>query len=131
MEIVRILCKRRINRSALRHVVFISSIYSLRGVRGYTPYTTSKGALDSYMQSLAHELAPDVRVNSVLPGAIPTPIAARAFDDPNWVATEEPRYPLGFGNVEDIAQTVAFLLSDGARWITGQKIVVDGGRTVN
>jgi len=131
IEIVRLLCSKKVNQGALKDVVLISSIYSIRGVKGYVPYATSKGALDSFMQCLALELAPDVRVNSVLPGAIPTPIAARAFEDPNWVAAEEPKYPFGFGKVDDIAQTVCFLLSEGARWITGQKIIVDGGRTIN
>jgi NAD(P)-dependent dehydrogenase (short-subunit alcohol dehydrogenase family) len=131
MEIVRVLCKKKINNVALTNIVFVSSIYSIRGAKGYTPYATSKGALDAFMQSLSLELASRVRVNSVLPGAIPTPIAARAFDDPTWVATEAPKYPLGFGGPDDVAAAIEFLLSEGARWITGQKIVVDGGRTVN
>jgi NAD(P)-dependent dehydrogenase (short-subunit alcohol dehydrogenase family) len=130
MEIVRLLLTKKVNQSTLTNIVFISSIYSVRGAKGHSLYAAAKGALDSYMLSLAAELAPQVRVNSVLPGAIRTRMSAAAFRDPAFVARLEGDYLLGIGEVDDIAKAVRFLISADARWITGQKIIVDGGRTV-
>jgi NAD(P)-dependent dehydrogenase (short-subunit alcohol dehydrogenase family) len=76
--------------------------------------------------SLAVELAPAVRVNSILPGIIETEMTRQYFESPNFLGF----YPLGFGRPEDIADAVEFLTSDRARWITGHELVVDGGRTV-
>lgn len=94
-------------------------------------YGSSKAALDGLMRGLAVELAPKVRVNSVLPGAILTDMTADILNDEAVVRRMEGAYPLGLGNAEDISNTVKFLLSDDARWITGQQFYVDGGRTVN
>jgi NAD(P)-dependent dehydrogenase (short-subunit alcohol dehydrogenase family) len=83
------------------------------------------------MRSLAVELAPETRVNSVLPGALNTAMAQNAMSDADIVRNFQSDYPLGLGSPDDVASAVRFLLSDEARWITGQEIVVDGGRSVN
>jgi NAD(P)-dependent dehydrogenase (short-subunit alcohol dehydrogenase family) len=83
------------------------------------------------VRALAVELAPDVRVNSVLPGAVRTPMAEAALADPVIAERLRQDYPLGIGQPGDIASAVEFLLSKNANWITGQQFVVDGGRTIN
>jgi NAD(P)-dependent dehydrogenase (short-subunit alcohol dehydrogenase family) len=131
VEIVRLLLAKRINGGNLTGIVFISSIWSRSGARGHTAYCASKAALDGFMRALAVELAPAVRVNSILPGAIRTPLAAQAFDDPAITARLGEDYPLGLGDTADVANAIDFVLSPEARWLTGQQIVLDGGRTVN
>lgn len=130
-EILHLLLKRSINRGQLITALFISSIWSSFGARGHSAYCASKAALDGFMRSLAVELAPAIRVNSVQPGAIRTRMAEDTFADPAIIEGFERDYPLGLGNAEDIANMIEFLLSDKARWITGQQVVVDGGRTIN
>jgi NAD(P)-dependent dehydrogenase (short-subunit alcohol dehydrogenase family) len=130
-EIVNVLLKKRVNNRELRNVVFISSIYSRFGARGHSAYAASKAALDGLMRTLAVELAPSVRVNSILPGAVPTPMAEESFSDPEILDGFRRNYPLGIGAPDNIADAVEFLLSEKARWMTGQEITVDGGRTVN
>jgi NAD(P)-dependent dehydrogenase (short-subunit alcohol dehydrogenase family) len=130
-QIVATLIKKRVNPGQLRQVVFVSSIYSRKGVRGHSLYCGAKAALDGLMRALAVELAPGTRVNSVLPGAVKTPMAESAMGDPAIVARLQQDYPLGIGQPDDVAAVVEFLLSDAARWITGQEFVVDGGRLAN
>jgi NAD(P)-dependent dehydrogenase (short-subunit alcohol dehydrogenase family) len=130
-QIIATLLKKRVNRAALKHIVLISSIWSAYAARGHSLYCASKAALDGMMRALAVELAPDVRVNSVLPGAVRTPMAEAAMSDPDIKAKLQMDYPLGLGDPKDIAEAVQFLMSDAARWITGQQFFVDGGRTVN
>jgi len=130
MEIVRILLQKKINAKALRSVVFLSSIHAIRGVKGNAAYAASKGALDAFMRAMALELAPAVRVNSVAPGGVPTPMSRRDFEDETARTRLEAEYPMGLGEVEDIVNAVEFLLSRRAKWITGQQLVVDGGRTL-
>jgi NAD(P)-dependent dehydrogenase (short-subunit alcohol dehydrogenase family) len=121
-EICRTLVLRNVNGDSLKKIVFVSSVAAMRGVRGYSHYGASKAALDGFMRGLALELAPRVRVNSVLPGAVET-----AKSDPMLLAESQASHPLGLGQPADVAGVVEFLLSDAARWITGQQLVVDGG----
>ncbi|KQP99925.1 short-chain dehydrogenase [Methylobacterium sp. Leaf121] len=83
------------------------------------------------MKALAVELAPGVRVNSVLPGSIRTPMTETIFADPVTAERLVKDYPLGIGLPSDITHAVIFLMSDQARWITGHQMVVDGGRSAN
>lgn len=131
LEISRLLVRRKVNHKALRGVVFVSSTASQFGARGFAVYCASKGALDAYMRALAVELAPDVRVNSVLPGAVRTAMTEHMFGEAELVDRMAAEYPLGLGQESDISSAIEFLLSDNARWITGQQLVVDGGRTIN
>ncbi|MCX6925049.1 MAG: SDR family NAD(P)-dependent oxidoreductase [Verrucomicrobia bacterium] len=131
VEIARLLIRKKINEKHLRGIVFVSSTASQFGARGFNLYCASKGALDAFMRALAVELAPGVRVNSVLPGAVRTVMTEGMFNDPETLKRFQAEYPLGVGQPSDIASAIEFLLSDAARWITGQQLVVDGGRTVN
>lgn len=130
-QIVSVLVKKNANDKQLRNVVFVSSTASKFGAKAFSIYSASKGALDAMMRSLAVELAPQVRVNSVLPGGIGTQMTDRMLADPELKERMEREYPLGLGRAEDVAGLVRFLVSDEARWITGQQFVIDGGRTIN
>ncbi len=131
LEITRLLLRKDVNGKMLRSVVFVSSIASRFGARGFATYCASKAALDGLMKALAVELAPEVRVNSVLPGSVRTPMTETMFADPDTAGRLMRDYPLGVGLPSDITAAVAFLMSDQARWITGHQMVVDGGRSVN
>lgn len=131
VEITSTLTRKKFNDGKLKSVVFISSIASMHGAKGFGAYSASKGALDSFMRVMAIEFAPDIRFNSVLPGAIMTPMTSTMFEDPQLVEKFTREYPLGVGRPQDIFEVVDFLLSDRSRWITGQQFVVDGGRTAN
>jgi len=131
VEIVRLLIRKKVNATNLRGIVFVSSTASNFGARGFNIYCASKGALDAFMRALAVELAPGVRANSVLPGAVWSEMTNAMLNDPNISAKFNADYPLGLGQPSYIASAVEFLLSDAARWITGQQLVVDGGRTAN
>lgn len=129
--ITKVLNNKKGNDKKLRNAVFISSNISNFGAKAHSAYSASKAALDGLMRSLAVELAPNVRVNSILPGGVKTSLTSHIFGDEDLVKKMENTYPLGLGKVSDIASVVDFLLSNNSRWITGQQITVDGGRTIN
>jgi len=131
VEIISTLLKKRINADKLKNIIFISAILSKFGAKGHNLYSATKAALDGLMRSLAIELAPGTRINSILPGGVRTPMSEFAYSDPLILEKVLHDYPLGIGESEDIANMVEFLLSAKARWITGQQFIVDGGRTIN
>ncbi|OKY84639.1 MAG: short-chain dehydrogenase [Bacteroidales bacterium 52_46] len=129
--ITKVLANKKTNKGALESIVFISSNISNFGAKAFAAYSASKSGLDGLMHSLAIELAPKVRVNSVLPGGVRTRMTEHMYADDELIQRMASSYPLGLGTTKDIADTVEFLLSEKSRWITGQQITVDGGRTIN
>jgi NAD(P)-dependent dehydrogenase (short-subunit alcohol dehydrogenase family) len=124
-EIVKVLLGAAHNGKALRNILLISSIYSKLGAKGQSIYCATKGAIDSYVRALAAELSPKVRANSLLPGAVMTPMAEASSAE--YLERCRKAHPLGMGDISDIANYARFILSDEARWLTGQNIVLDGG----
>lgn len=113
-------------------IVNVSSIAGALTHPWMGPYCVSKAGLDMLTRCAADELGEkSIRVNSVLPGVVKTPMAAALSEIP--ISREEylSLMPISrIGEPEDVGRLVAFLLSDDASWITGQLIGVDGGHTI-
>ncbi|MFG3613865.1 SDR family NAD(P)-dependent oxidoreductase [Rummeliibacillus stabekisii] len=110
-------------------VINISSIGGIVGMAGSSPYTAAKGALRSLSKSAAVEYGKDkIRVNSVHPGIIVTPMTAPSMEDAMPYYKMHTQLPY-FGNPEDVAHGVVFLASDESRFMTGAELVIDGGWT--
>lgn len=129
--IMKVLSSKRINKRNLKSAVFVSSNISNRGAKAFGIYGSSKAALDGLMRNLAVELAPQVRVNSVLPGGMVTAMTEELFENETMRNNFEQNYPLGIGTPQKLAPLVEFLISEKSDWITGQQFVVDGGRTID
>lgn len=108
-------------------IIFLGDIYASRPLEGFPVYSASKAAALALMQALAKELGPDIRVNSVSPGAILWPNANNNQD--HQAALLNKTALKRMGSTEDIAKAVLFLSS--AEYITGHNLRVDGGRTLN
>ncbi len=125
--ITQLLASKKVNKDALKSIVMISSVSAIMGTKGYTVYSTVKAGMLGLMKSLAAELSPKVKVNAVMPGGVKTRTTQFLYDANDGVIN--PRYLLGNGTPEDIANAIEFLLSSKSKWITGQGIIVDGGLT--
>ncbi len=111
-------------------IVLLSTVLASSGSPGRSAYAATKGAIEGLIPSLALELAPrKICVNAIAPAFVKTPMyedMAR-FWNPDQLAEVERRHPLGFGEPDDVAGAIAFLLADTGRWITGTVLHVDGG----
>jgi NAD(P)-dependent dehydrogenase (short-subunit alcohol dehydrogenase family) len=121
-----------LTQGLLKAKKIISSISGVKvGLVANSMYSGTKAALSGITKTLALEMAPQqIRVNTLAPGMVRTEMVTGGVSDAvskEALSEDEKLYPLGYGNPEDIASTVSFLMSDAARWITGTDIIIDGG----
>lgn len=124
-----------------RHMVARGSgaIVNLSSLQGHlvlperTIYAASKGGVAQFTKGLANEWAKSgVRVNSISPAFIGTPMVAKVMEDPAWVQLIQSRTPMGrVGTPEEVADLIAYLASSRASYITGADIPIDGGWTAS
>jgi glucose 1-dehydrogenase len=138
------LCARAAARAMLRQgvnpavsraagkIICVSSVHEIIPWAGHANYTASKGGLKLLMQTVAQELAPHrIRVNSIAPGAIQTPINRAAWETPPALQALLTLIPYGrIGQPQDVGQAAVWLASDAADYVHGQTIFVDGGMTL-
>jgi NAD(P)-dependent dehydrogenase (short-subunit alcohol dehydrogenase family) len=115
-------------------IVNISSVHSFQTVNGVAPYCASKGGITSLTRNMAIDYGPTIRVNSIAPGWVLTPLIQSIFDGYDDPAdqrrqVEKRQVMKRIGQPEDIGYAVAFLVSDEASFITGTQLFVDGGLT--
>ena len=110
-------------------IVNVSSIHERAPRAGGVEYDSAKGGLAQLTATLALELAPQrIAVNGIAPGMILTPMNQSALDDPAELRRKEAAIPWGrVGTAEEAAETVMFLLSPRAGYITGATVTIDGG----
>jgi glucose 1-dehydrogenase len=118
--------------SAAGKIVCMSSVHEVIPWGGHVNYAASKGGVMQLMKSMAQELAPKkIRVNSIAPGAIKTPINRSAWETPAAEAELLKLIPENrVGVPEDIARAVVWLASDASDYVTGTTLFVDGGMTL-
>lgn len=132
VELLRLMYKKKVLLKG-SSVVLIASI---GGTHSFMPgngvYGASKAALNSVMKYAAREYASrKVRVNSICPGMVDTPLIHRGTITEEQLAEDAKRYPLGrYGQPEDIANGAIYLLSDASSWLTGHDLVIDGGFSI-
>ena len=115
-------------------IVNLASVMALVGIghqsgRGFDPYPSSKAGVVQFSRNLAIDVAKDkIRVNSICPGNVRTPLIEGLTSDPEIIKQFESKYPLGrLGRPEEVAYAALFLASDESLFVTGTYLVVDGG----
>lgn len=122
--------KKKLNKGA--SIVMMSSIASFFASVAHSLYGASKGALKSFVQGAAIDLAPKrIRVNAIAPAMVNTPLIEFSALTEEQRKANEASYPLKrYGEPSDIAGAAIYLLSDASSWVTGQQFVLDGGITI-
>lgn len=129
-ELTRLLTRKG-NMNYGGSIVVMSSISSINGYKAKTEYCVSKAAVDAFVRCMALELADKrIRINSVMAAEVLTPLALKAKELNQAVGASEFNAPLGPSDPYEVANTIAFLLSDATKTITGTSILIDGGACV-
>jgi glucose 1-dehydrogenase len=113
-------------------IICMSSVHEVIPWAGHVNYAASKGGVMLFMKSLAQEVAPHgIRVNSIAPGAVRTPINVSAWSTPEAYASLMELVPYKrIGEPEDIGRAAVWLASDESDYVTGTTLFVDGGMTL-
>ena len=120
--------KRHLLNTDNPSIVLFSSVAAQKGITYHTQVACSKGAIESLTKTLAAEFAPKIRVNAIAPSLLDTPLADKFLNSELKIKNNIERHPLKkIGEANDISSMVEFLISDNAKWITGQVINIDGG----
>lgn len=110
------------------NIVTVASLNASRPLQGEAPYSAAKAGVVNLTRTVALEYAPAIRANCVSPGLIATALTSVITDDADFTAVAEAGTPLRrIGTAQEVAEVIAFLCSDAARYVTGQELVVDGG----
>lgn len=123
--------QKKLNKGA--SIVFTSSMSGVFcGAVGGSLYGATKSALAGYAKALAIELAPrGIRVNTIHPGMINTPLIHSVSLSQDMLDEDKKNYPLGrYGEPEEVAYAIVYLLSDATKWMTGTQLLIDGGYSV-
>ena len=109
-------------------IVMFSTVAVKIGMPFHSSVSSSKGAIEGLTRSLAAEFAPKIRVNSIAPSILDTPLAEKFLNSETKLENSRNRHPLKeIGSPKDISEIVKFLLEDNSKWMTGQIIPFDGG----
>lgn len=129
IQVSQIVAKGMIARGVPGAIVNVSSQASQRALTNHSVYCSTKGALDMLTKMMALELGPHkIRVNAVNPTVVMTPMGRTNWSDPHKAKVMLDRIPLGkFAEVEDVVDTILFLLSNRSGMTTGCALPVDGG----
>ena len=125
----RLCRKKKLNEGAsIVFTISVGGIYTT--APGNAMYGASKGALQVFMKNVALEMAPKVRCNSVNPGMVNTKLAGRSYSEEDMLKDMQ-TYPLKrYGEPQDVALAIVYLLSDASAWVTGHSLIIDGGKTL-
>jgi NAD(P)-dependent dehydrogenase (short-subunit alcohol dehydrogenase family) len=109
-------------------IILFSTVAVQTGFPFHSKVASSKGAVEGLARALAAEFAPRIRVNCIAPSVTDTPLASSLLSSNEKKKSNANRHPLkSIGTANDIASMAAYLLSENAKWITGQVFSVDGG----
>ena len=132
-EMVRLFAKKGAYNPGGASFLLLSSMAAHEGALGTAIYGASKGALEGFIPAAASELtARKIRLNALILGTVKTDMSMQFIEKMSEERKKSllAEYPLGLGEPSDVASFAAYLLSEKARWITGQTFTLDGGHSV-
>lgn len=127
MKFVQVTSKKRYAKRSSSYVLFSSTAGHI-GEKGISVYSAAKAAIRVAIRSIAYDLAKEEhRINTISPGFVRTNMAEKSIDEIGNPVDAINRHLLGIGETNDVSGMVLFLLSNRAKWITGEDFIVDGG----